>query len=235
MTFCHKTVLTNMTVCHIMKIQNIFEVDVMKKLISLLVLLIMMISIAGCGNQSSTTKNEVESEATTSVVQEEEAPEETVSVESKEEIAEIWTKTYYVDEFDQPTDEWYVCNTTKFLGKFSNSATTDSALYADVVIDDKDIAIFLYEYARSNSVKNNMSSDEAYVIKVKAKDGTVYDMQGHINADGGDRVFIEDAYKDQFKSLLKGNESFSVYLETNKYTMSTYLFEVTPGNFKEVY
>ena len=71
---------------------------------------------------------------TTSVVSQEEKVEETASVESKEEKVELWSKSYFVDEFEQPTDEWFVYNTTKFLGKFSNSATTDSSLTADVVV-----------------------------------------------------------------------------------------------------
>ena len=42
----------------------------------------------------------------------------------------IWEKRAYVDEFDLPTDEYYISNKEPIVGKFSNSATTDSPLYA---------------------------------------------------------------------------------------------------------
>lgn len=38
----------------------------------------------------------------------------------------IWERRAYVDEFDLPTDEYYISNREPIVGKFSNSATTDS-------------------------------------------------------------------------------------------------------------
>ena len=40
----------------------------------------------------------------------------------------IWAVDYYVDDFDQPTDQWYITTDDYFEGNFSNSATTKSAL-----------------------------------------------------------------------------------------------------------
>ena len=38
----------------------------------------------------------------------------------------LWSVNYYVDDFQQPTEEWYITNETSFTGTFSNSATTNS-------------------------------------------------------------------------------------------------------------
>ena len=84
----------------------------------------------------------------------------------------IFSVGYYVDEFNQPTNDGYVCNDTYVVGTFSNSATSDSQLYVQVLADKSDITIFLYEYGRS-LVKNSSSYyvDE-YDITMKTADGT---------------------------------------------------------------
>ena len=48
----------------------------------------------------------------------------------------IWEKRAYVDEFDLPTDEYYISNKEPIVGKFSNSATTDSPLCVYIYVDD---------------------------------------------------------------------------------------------------
>ena len=47
----------------------------------------------------------------------------------------IWSVNYYVDDFQQPTDEWYITANTSFSGTFSNSATTNSKLAVQVAVD----------------------------------------------------------------------------------------------------
>ena len=83
----------------------------------------------------------------------------------------LWSVNYYVDDFQQPTEEWYITNETSFTGTFSNSATTNSKLLVQVAVDEfegegKRVAFFLYEYGR-NQVKNSSTN---YVLC-----GRIYD------------------------------------------------------------
>lgn len=55
-----------------------------------------------------------------------------------------WEFRHYVDEFNEPTDKWYVTTTT--TGTFSNTATTNSEVTAVMIIDEQNIAIMLNEY-----------------------------------------------------------------------------------------
>ena len=61
-----------------------------------------------------------------------------------------WEKRNYVDEFDNPTGEHFISTTV--YGKFSNSATTNSSLMAQIQVNSEDISIVLWEYSR-NMVK----------------------------------------------------------------------------------
>lgn len=51
----------------------------------------------------------------------------------------IWKVSYYVDDFGEPTKEGYVF--TRCTGKFSNSATTNSELGVEFIIDESNIHI----------------------------------------------------------------------------------------------
>lgn len=48
-------------------------------------------------------------------------------------IGGVWETRYYVDQFDQPTEDWYI--SCRAVGKFSNSATVDDELEAQVSAD----------------------------------------------------------------------------------------------------
>ncbi|MBQ9762266.1 MAG: hypothetical protein IJV82_04215 [Oscillospiraceae bacterium] len=145
-----------------------------------------------------------------------------------------WELYYYVDEFQQPTNDGYVANGSYFVGTFSNSATTNSRLYVTVLADEEDIAFFLYEYG-SYQVKNASSrySDE-YEITMKLSNGTKYEMTGTMYA-GGDRLFVDSSYRSKVLNALKSGEEVSFYIVFADYTTSTYLFTVQTNNFAEEY
>jgi hypothetical protein len=66
----------------------------------------------------------------------------------------IWRMQNYVDEFGNDTAIRCVTNKDPIKGTFSNSATQNSPLLVDILIDSKsEVAIRLYEYARNNPVK----------------------------------------------------------------------------------
>ena len=62
------------------------------------------------------------------------------------------------------TDGGYI--STKLMGTFSNSATTDTKLSVKFIIAEK-VSIQLYEYAGNHPIKGNSSKGKEYDIKIK--------------------------------------------------------------------
>lgn len=217
----------------------------MKKLLTLILTLAMTLSLCACGGNDAPTSNVDDNSAsqTTNVPEQEEQNSETNSNEetpnepdSNKEEASLWETYYYVDNFNQPTEDWYIGNSTCFPGTFSNSATTDSNLLVNMIVDDIDIAFFLYEYG-NHQVKNNSSSyDDLYNITMRTADGTDLSFTGTMFC-GDDRIFIDTNYIPQVISALsqEGNTMTSFYIEDAERTTTNYLFIVISNNFAEQY
>lgn len=218
----------------------------MKKTALFAMTLAMLLSLCACGSSSDTSASEsdnstaqttdapVQEEQNSETASNEEAPAE--SDNTAEEESSLWQTYYYVDDFNQPTEDGYICNSTYFLGTFSNSATTDSNLLVNVVVDEVDIAFFLYEYG-NHQVKNNSSSyDDIYNIKMRTADGTDYSFTGVMYC-GDDRIFIDQAHISEVVSALsqEGNAMTSFYIEDVERTTTNYLFTVLSNNFAEQY
>lgn len=223
----------------------------MKKTLLIVLTLAMLLSLCACGSSNDAPTSNVEDSSTTQTT---DAPEqeaqnnETTSSESTpneeapaetdkaEDEGSLWETYYYVDDFNQPTEDGYICNSTYFLGTFSNSATTDSNLLVNVVVDEVDIAFFLYEYG-NNLVKNNSSSyDDLYNITMRTADGTDLSFTGTMFC-GDDRIFIDPDFIPQVVSALsqEGNTMTSFYIENAERTINNYLFTVISNNFAEQY
>lgn len=146
----------------------------------------------------------------------------------------IWSVDYYVDDFQQPTDEWYITANTSFSGTFSNSATTNSKLTVQVAVDAEDIAFFLYEYGRSQ-VKNPSSNyvDE-YDITMRTADGTDHSLSGTVYC-GGDRLMIEGKDMDTVLAAMKDGGTISFHIVESDRTTTSYLFSLEASNFSQVY
>jgi len=143
-----------------------------------------------------------------------------------------WEIAFYVDEFNNPTNQGYIRNSDIFYGTFSNSATTNSTLYARIMIDAEDVSIMLWEYG-SNVV-------DAY--KTTKYDITILDDRGNKHYTtgtmykNGDRIFVAESYWSDTVKLLQNNEQLKIYIEENSGGInSTYLFAVKGGNFNAVY
>ncbi|WP_251317254.1 hypothetical protein [Flintibacter muris] len=151
----------------------------------------------------------------------------------------LWSVNYYVDDFQQPTEEWYITNETSFTGTFSNSATTNSKLLVQVAVDEfegegKRVAFFLYEYGR-NQVKNSSTNyvDE-YTITMRGADGTDTSLSGTVYC-GGDRLFIDDKYVDTVLNAMKGEGTLSFHIVEDEHTTTSYLFSMETDNFGSLY
>lgn len=106
----------------------------------------------------------------------------------------IWTVRAYIDEFNLPTDEYYITNETAFTGTFSNSATTNSPLAAYLFCEQYDgndmLRIRLLEYG-SSRVNNPYSSTRYYDITVMDADGVRYYTEGSMYSGSYD-VYVLD-------------------------------------------
>lgn len=146
----------------------------------------------------------------------------------------IFSISYYVDEFKQPTKDGYVTSRSNIEGTFSNSATTNSKLSVILAADEEYITIFLYEYG-SYLVKNSSSrNSEVYDITMKTASGTKYNLRGRIYP-GGDRIVIDENYESTVLSALKSGGTVSFYIVQSDYTTSEYLFTVNTSNFAAKY
>ncbi len=141
-----------------------------------------------------------------------------------------WRIDFYVDEFNLPTDDAYIRNDPLFAGTFSNSATTNSNMYALIIMDSDGIAIKLWEYS-THEVK--ASSLTQYTITVLDDTGTKHYLSGKMNK-GGERIFLSDW---TLAKLLNRNNELKIYIKENTSygVASTYLFTVKNCNFTSVY
>lgn len=197
----------------------------MKKTIIFLISLIMVFIMSGCdistaqydNNDDYTTQNETEE-----------------NEELDEELDEEWILKYYVDEFNQPTNEWYVTSKYLFTGVFSNSATTNSLLYANIMVDADGTSIVLYEYGK-NLVKDY--SETTYNILVRDSNGNDYEFGG-VMYSGSDRIrlsngFVNDSESGKFIELLKSGD-LQIVIYDKKYAISKYSFTAESSNFSEL-
>lgn len=141
----------------------------------------------------------------------------------------IWEKRFYVDDFDEPTDEWYI--TTECMGVFSNSATTDSKLTCVVLYDAVNVAFVLYEYNRYQ-VKNYYSYSVEYTITTRSNKGE-HTFTGYAYSDG-DRVTVKESDVEKIKDVLMNDGEIKIYICETKNPISNYLFEVESGNLKDL-
>ena len=148
----------------------------------------------------------------------------------------IWEIKYYVDDFGDPTDTGFITNTDLIKGTFSNSATTNSLLYAYFLVNGKgDIAVKLFEYGSSEV---NAYSTEYYEVKVKDSNGTVHSLPATI-FEGGDRLYIDSAARKNKISkmhnlMVEGGELQVVIISPSSYP-STYKFSINADGYKNAF
>lgn len=141
-----------------------------------------------------------------------------------------WETGAYTDEFGLPTGDKYIG--ADCYGTFSNSATTNSNLYAFVQIDKENIGIMLWEYNR-NLVKGTYDY-EYYDITILDENGTKHYFTGTIYKSSS-RVYFKDSDRNSVLNILKNNDSVKIYLKSTKYSVSTYLFTVNTKGFTSIY
>ncbi|MBQ6842484.1 MAG: hypothetical protein IJO80_04595, partial [Firmicutes bacterium] len=209
----------------------------MKKAILIMMMLVMMLCLCACGggnDDAAVNDDSISSSQTTDTTGQQEQNSDTAGDTdssaddgSEQQESSLWDIYYYVDDFNQPTEDGYICNSTYFIGTFCNSATTDSGLFVEVVVDEVDVAFFLYEYG-SYLVKNSSSSYvDDYNITMRTADGTDHYLTGTLYC-GGDRIYVDDDYIDDVIAALnqEGNAMTYFYIENAERPTTNYLFTV---------
>ena len=153
-------------------------------------------------------------------------PENNVDIEYN-----AWELGEFTDEFKKPTGEKYVV-TTAYDGTFSNSATTNSDLIAAVQVTDVEIAIMLWEYG--NHLVKGTFDYEDYSITVLDQDNQKHYLSGTIYQ-GGNRIYVDSKDRYALLQLLRQDGEISFYLESSKYSTSTYLFTIVTTGFAPLY
>ena len=93
-------------------------------------------------------------------------------------LMNLWSKDFYVDDFNRPADQWYVSTQKFFQGTFNNSIATNANLAVKLVVDsDNVITIFLHSYQDRNPDKN-IGFDKTFNITMRTDDGTDHNLTG---------------------------------------------------------
>ena len=128
----------------------------------------------------------------------------------------IWKVKHYSDQFGEATKQGFIGNEQPIQGTFSNSATQDSPLLVQLLIDpNMDASIKLYEYAGNNPVKKYGS--EEYDVNVKDKDGKAYHLTG-TNYESDRLTLDKSSSKKLHAALLKGGKLQMVIRESETST-----------------
>lgn len=154
----------------------------------------------------------------------------TAAASSKSANMGIWTLKAYVDEFDMPTDEYFIVNKQIFTGKFSNSATNNSELEAVVFCErtrdnSEYISIRLFEYGKYR-VNNTFSKTRYYDIVMMDNAGSKYYFEGYISPEHSDILVDDDVSVSNIINALKkgGTVRFAITDQNNNLTK--YIFSI---------
>ncbi|MCK9482295.1 MAG: hypothetical protein M0R38_11110 [Bacteroidia bacterium] len=119
-----------------------------------------------------------------------------------------WRINYFVDSFGDPTEHAYV-SMGRQKGTFSNSATRNSRLDWQLVVDieDKNISFILWEYG-SYMVQGSFSNPDIFYLQIKDETG---DIDLYRSTNSSDRIVISDYTK--FLSLLRTEPKLKIVIE----------------------
>lgn len=208
----------------------------MKKLLCMVMVSVMCVSLAGC-KTSSQSKDNTSSEPTSSAPASSTpsaVPSSTPPKNSKseEDRKSDWELGNYVDEFGDKTFENYAGY--KGVGTFSNSATTNSELTYKILVDDKNVAIILYEYGY-NKVKSSRISNKKYTISTKDHFRETSQFYGYIPS-GSDRILLDGDAREYFiEQMQMSDVELKCHIVENDSPTTCYDFVVASYGFKNIY
>lgn len=139
----------------------------------------------------------------------------------------IWSNSFYVDEFGQRTKEGYITNRSSIKGFFSNSATTNSDLLVDILIDNSNrISFMLYEYAGKNPVKAYGSTN--YKVLVLDNEGARHNLNA---TNYSDRLRLDASSSRKLHNIFMKGGKVQFSIQETRNSINVYNFVVSNADF----
>ena len=142
---------------------------------------------------------------------------------------------YYLDNFRQPTDQWYI--TAPVFSGIANYGTTDAEkeLSVEVRVDCYgEIAFLLYIYNGTLIGTTYSNQNEEYNITMRTSEGTDYAMTGTLYS-GDSHLCIDEEYKRIVLEAMRTGKNISFYIEHMLFQPENYLFSIDAEGFDSVY
>lgn len=136
----------------------------------------------------------------------------------------IWEISNYVDDFGEQTKEGYIH--TFCTGTFSNSATTNSELGVQFIIDKSGMRIELYEYNRNHPIKG----EGFFKMKAKRANGEIIEFKTY-NAENGSNCVEKEYFEALMSFLQKEGEVKFIAKSSSSSILSEYEFSLTDTSF----
>lgn len=135
---------------------------------------------------------------------------------------DYWEHGNYVDDFGDKTKKKFIKNAVPISGLFSNSATNNSLLKVQLLINSpKDINIMLYEYAGNNPVKAYSRTN--YTVIVKDSEGKKHTL---LAENYSDRLSFGPASSQKINKLLMKGDALSFVIFESSNTITNYSFSI---------
>ena len=118
-------------------------------------------------------------------------------------------------------------------GTFCNTATSDSPLSVDVIVDcEGNVTFFLYEYAQEDNLVKNGSSQysEYYRISIRDDTGATIDVRGEMYP-GSDRISIVDNDKSTILNMMISVKTMRFFIQKESSPATTYRFDLDLADF----
>lgn len=145
-----------------------------------------------------------------------------------------WQIRYYVDSFGDKTNKSYISLNYLIQGTFSNTATTNSPLYVEVLYDEENgFAFEFYEYSTDHCVR--YSTKQEYTFAYKTEEGKTDSITCYFS---GQRLYPKrkvytyssDDYESFFNYMTEGGTmKFSV--QPLDYSATKYSFSINMDYF----
>ncbi len=136
-----------------------------------------------------------------------------------------WELDYYIDEFMEKTATPYI--RLRGIGVFSNSATTNSRMFAYLCVDKSSYSFKLIEYD-DNVVKDD---DNLYNFIIKDSKGEIHKFYYLSNHNGTIKEFLNCYHYDDIIQILSKGGEITIKVTKNSYYKDSYLFKMNVSGF----
>ncbi len=147
----------------------------------------------------------------------------------------IWYVDYYLDNFQQPTDEWYI-TAPAFPGTSDRADRNDPAdkdLSVVVRVNRYDEIAFVL-YMKNVNAPLSTREDEPYYITMRTPDGVDHSMSGTMYSSER-HLCIDVEYKSAVLDAMRSGGTISFYIESAVFQPENYLFSIDTDGFDSVY